>query len=512
MTKLVRYNLRIVLSNNWWLLVFPIAVSQLTVFWTIITRKFAPQIPSESAEMVTPLLAAFLCAHVMTAEYQSRVGAIMASKPLNLGKAVLMRVAAVLCLVWLLELASLAAYYFGMEPYNISAPFLASIPSTLFLALLALTFATLFRNALAGFGVAALYWSLDLPAGPPANHFLSLRSYSTFLASTGPQLDALVTPWWVAKVLLLAGAIALYLYHGRLVFRLGIVPPMRARRRSLGWAAGLVALYVVSGACVKVAYGYSKRGGLQPNDGTWFRRQVAAYGPIPVASLFGPAFSRYLGDTNGWRPAAEEADMLGDTLAHHRALREVVERMPGSVWAPSAAELLGRLTGRQGSTIDERVAVFQRVADRYPNSPYVDVALREKARIFDGAEMPERARDEYEKMVARRPDSAYRNEALRYMINVDAGKGDYASVAKWAKMWADSAPIQEKFSAYLALAESLHAQHDAAGAKDAAKRAVDTAKAYQEARRNDQVTGTASLFLRWDRDARQTEGKAKAML
>jgi tetratricopeptide (TPR) repeat protein len=512
MTKLVRYNLRIVLSNNWWLLVFPIAVSQLTVFWTIITRKFAPQLPADSAELVTPLLAAFLTAHVMTAEYQSRVGAILASKPLNLGKVVLMRVSAVLVLVWLLELASLAAYYFGMEPYGMLAPFLASIPSTLFLSMLALTFATLFRNALAGFGIAALYWCFDLPSGPPANHFLSLRSYATFLSSSGPQLDALVTPWWIAKVVLLAGAVALYLYHGRLVFRLGIVPPMRARRRSLGWAAALVAIYVVSGACMKVGYGYSQRGRLQPNDGTWFRQQFAAYGPIPVASVFGPAFSRYLGDTNGWRPAADEADMLGDTLKHHRGLREVVDRMPDSLWAPSAAELLGRLSSRQGTTVDERVSVFQKVADRYPNSPYVDVSLREKARIYDGAEMQERARDEYEKMVALRPASVFRNEALHYIVNVDAGKGDYSSVAKWAKMWTNSAPIQEKFSAYLALAEALKSRNDTAGAKDAAKRAVDAARAYDEARRNDRVPGTASSYLKWDRESRQAAGKAKAML
>ena len=57
---LIRYNLRVVVFNNWWLLVFPIAISQFTVFWSIITEKFAPALPAANAETVTPLLAAFL--------------------------------------------------------------------------------------------------------------------------------------------------------------------------------------------------------------------------------------------------------------------------------------------------------------------------------------------------------------------------------------------------------------------------------------------------------------------
>src|ERR1051326_4951758 len=112
---LIRYNFRVLVFNNWWLVVFPLAASQLSVFWYIITQKFTPSLPAQCAELVSPLLAAFLSAHVLTAEYQSRIGAIVASKPVNIGKVVLMRLAVVMGLVWFLGFLSLLAFYYGMD-------------------------------------------------------------------------------------------------------------------------------------------------------------------------------------------------------------------------------------------------------------------------------------------------------------------------------------------------------------------------------------------------------------
>jgi len=68
------------------------------------------------------------------------------------------------------------------------------------------------------------------------------------------------------------------------------------RRRAMIAAVTLIAFYMVSGAALKVVYGYANRGSLAPNDVGWFRRQFLPYGPIPVASLFGSDFARYLGE------------------------------------------------------------------------------------------------------------------------------------------------------------------------------------------------------------------------
>ena len=96
--------------------------------------------------------------------------------------------------------------------------------------------------------------------------------------------------WWIAKCLLLMGALVLFVIHSRLVFRLGAPLTQRGRRRALGWAGCLAVVYLAFGACLKAGYGYANRGRLEPNDGAWFRRQFASFGPIPAAYLFGPAF------------------------------------------------------------------------------------------------------------------------------------------------------------------------------------------------------------------------------
>ena len=43
---LLRYNFRVLMFHNWWLLVIPLAVSQLSIFWTILTQRFSPPLPA----------------------------------------------------------------------------------------------------------------------------------------------------------------------------------------------------------------------------------------------------------------------------------------------------------------------------------------------------------------------------------------------------------------------------------------------------------------------------------
>ncbi len=498
--------------NNWWILVFPVAVSQLTVFWNLIMQKATSVgLPATSVELITPLLAAFLSAHVLSAEYPARVGAILASKPLNIGKVVLLRLGAVLALVWVLELISLAAYYYGMGPYDVRSAFLASVPSTLFLAMLATTFATLFRHPLAGFGVAILYWALDLPSGPPLNPFGTLKSYSIALTSLGPNMDGLVRYWWVAKAALLAGALLLYMLNARLVFRLGVPATQRARRRAVGFAVLLLASNMLIGAVAKVSYGFQNRGDLFPNDGAWFRRQFAGFGPIPVTYLFGTAFRYYIGDIpNAWRFQQEgESDLLGATTQHERSLHEVVDRMSGSMWAPSSAELLARLTGRQQPTLEKRIAVFQSLADRFPNSPYVGFAIRQKALSFDGENRFDDARAAYEELLRLRPNSSFRTEALRYIVETERKRGNHSVAEKWAREWIRSATIRERPSAYVALAEAQRSQGNAVGATESSKQALQAFREYRKTRIaiNAQAAPDAQE-LKWDREANEAEVKA----
>ncbi len=480
---LLKYNFRVMMLNNWLLLAFPVAVSQLTVFWLVLTRQFTQELPAMSVEMVSPILAAFLGAHLLNSEYRSRVGAILASRPVNIGKIVFSRLVVMLFMVWGLALISLLAYRFMGKPFDIVPPFIACIPSTLFLAMLALTFATLFRSALAGFAVAALYWSLDLVPGAPLFPYLSLRSLAAWYAvQNNPMHQTFLTDWWIAKVLLLALSVALYLVHNRMVFSVGSALTMRSRRRSVISAGVILTAYLLSGAVLKVSYGYMHRGELSRGDLAWFRYQLGPFGPIPVEALFGSDFRAYVGDIgNPWRPSAEEADLLGATAEHNTRLHASLAAHPNSMWATSIAYALCQLEGRNKKTPDQAVAYLRDVLQKYPYGPYVGPELRDIARIYLDDNRPDQALAPFEELLKRAPTSSCRSEAFRYLYEHAMAAGNKQEALTRAQSWAQSAPIFEEFEALFDAAQLKAELGDTAAARDLAKQAVAAAGKFDAA-------------------------------
>ena len=512
---LLRYNLRVLVFNNWWLVVFPIAVSQATVFWTIITNTPNEIAPVKTVETVTPLVAAFLCAHILSAEYRSRIGAILASKPIDAHKVVFWRLAAAFGLVFFLAGLSLLAFNFGLGQFDMGRAFAASIPSTLFLGLLGLLFATLLRNPLAGFAAAACYWALDLPPGPPLHPFLSLRSYTNSLIAAdlfGEQ--PLSEPWWMAKTALLIGAGILYVAHGRALFTLGTGASTRTARRGVVLLAAIVITYILTGAFIKVGYGYANRGKLIPDDGAWFRRQFASYGPIPVASLFGPSFRAYLGSfPKIWRiNADEDAQRWDDTPQHRRDLRSIVDHVPNSAWAPGAAELLGRMEEANPETLDSALALYRRIMEKYPQSPYQEQAIRGSARALSEAGRKDEAREMYESFIQRVPNSRYRTEAVRFLIESDIERGSLDSALARANEWIKIAPIQERFLAHFAVATV----HQKAGRRDdaaqAAQKTLEASNAFRQAVVDHRIPANQVQIVKWQGDSANTDNLANGIL
>jgi tetratricopeptide (TPR) repeat protein len=488
--SLLKYNFRIMMLNNGLLVAFPLAISQLTVFWIILTRRYSPDLPTGSVELITPLLGAFLGAHLLSAEYRSRIGALLASRPVNIERILVIRLLVVLALVWTLGLISLMAYYKLMQPFDLKRPILACIPSTLFLIMLAVTFATLFRHSLAGFGVAAVYWALDLMPGPPLQPYMSLRALTSYYSVyVFPEKQTFLHEWWISKILLLLGALLLYLFHSRLVFTLGSQQTAGLRRRALAGAAGLIAFYLVSGAVLRVGYGYANRGRLAPNDIGWFRAQFAPYGPIPVASLFGQDFAKYLGEmTNPWRmPEGNDADVIGETDKHRRALRDVLAKSPNSPWAPSAADALVRMEARRQSKLEDAIRYYRIVVDRYPNSPYVDFALRQSAKTYLDAGRPADADAAYAELMRRTPNSVYRSEALRYLVQASQLAGRWDDAVRWSTQWTQLAPVEDRFDAWIILAQLRKAHGDDAGAKQAAQQALTSVREFRAAMASESI-------------------------
>lgn len=512
---LLRYNFRIMMLNNRWLVAFPLAVSQLTVFWLIVTRQFTADLPSQCVELVSPLLGAFLGAHLLSAEYRSRVGALLACRPVNIGRIVVLRLIVMLALVWALAWISLMAFTYGKQPFDFTPPILACIPSTLFLTMLAMTFATLFRHSLAGFGIAALYWTMDLLPGPAVQPYMSLRtltSYYTVLKF--PDQQTFVKEWWISKVILLVGALILYILHARIVFTLGSPQTLKLRRRAMIGAVGLIAFYMVSGALLRVGYGYTHRGKLTPNDVAWFRRQFAPYGPIPVSALFGPDFPRYLGDiANPWRtPEGEDADVMGDTDKHRHALRAIIANSPNSPWAASAADALARISGHRQSDIKESVAYYRTVVDKYPASPYVDYSLRQAAHVYMDAARPGDAEAAYAELMTKKPNSSYNSEALRYLVQAAQLSNRWDDAARWATQWTTLAPLEDRFDAWVVLAQLRKAHGDEAGAKQAAQSALNSVTEFRRALTSGALSLGPSRTNMRQRAADTAEAGAKAIL
>ena len=74
---LLRYNFGIVWGHTPWLLIIPVAASMLVLFWNMaMASMFTPSKVAQTTEGLAPILAAFLCAHLLGVEYRFRIGEI----------------------------------------------------------------------------------------------------------------------------------------------------------------------------------------------------------------------------------------------------------------------------------------------------------------------------------------------------------------------------------------------------------------------------------------------------
>ena len=501
---LLRYNFRVMMLHNKWLIVFPLAVSQLTIFWLLATREFTIELPAQCVELITPILGAFLGAHLLAAEYQSRVGALLASRPVNISRIVILRLLMMLTFIFFLAGLTLAAFYFGKEPYSFAPHILACIPSTLFLSLLGLTFATLFRHSLAGFGAAALFWIFDLIPGASLNPYLSLKSLTSYYYALHiPDRQTFLNEWWVAKIVLCVGAVLLYLFHSRIVFSLGSPQSQRLRRRAIFVALAIPVFYLFTGAAIKMTYGYSHRGELRPNDVAWFRYQFASYGPIPMASVFGGDFTRYLGQSsNLWRMSEEdEADLMGENIKHKRDLHMLLQKNPNSPWASGAAETIARMEAHQQKEPAAALAYYRVIVEKYPNSPYLDYALYQIANTLEESGNKEEAHRAYAELLQRVPNSVHRSDALKFQIQWNRSAGKMDEAAKIAEQWTTVAPLQDRFQAWLILTQLRRDSKDLSGAKKASVEMMASFREYQQA-----VSKGDLLLLPNARKAREEDG------
>src|SRR5262249_13726082 len=189
--SLWRYTFKILTGTGYWVLIVPVAAMMIVTIWMMALQTAFDQATADQiAEMMMPILGAFLVAHSLAPEYRSSIGAVLASKPVSLHRVLTLRVALGLIAPLLLTAVPIVLSSLTIKAVDVVTPLVGALPSLWFLSMLALTFATLFRSPLGGFAVAAGLWALDLEVGYSVHPLLSLQAIHA-----KETVDPLATLW-----------------------------------------------------------------------------------------------------------------------------------------------------------------------------------------------------------------------------------------------------------------------------------------------------------------------------
>ena len=496
--RLWRYNYAILTGAGYWVIVLPVAVSQVVSLWMMaMAGDFDQTTATRIGEMMTPILGAFLAAHCLAPEYRSRVGSVLVCKPVSLHRVVTMRVALAMLAAITLTAITLGVCSVGLQPIGVMEPLLAALPSVWFLSLLALTFATLFRNAFGGFGVAAAVWALDLSVGYGIHPYLSLQGYTAVL-----EQDPLSELWIANKVTLVVGGALLMALHSRLLRRLAQPAERRDAVKLSAAAAAVIGVYCVSGAAATLAFAHRHRGNLKHADVVWLQRQMALYEPVPVARVFGPAFATYVDKPAAAPPAAAEGDTAAEPGTARSArvaqLEGALRRWPGSIWADGIALALARERTRVDPV--QAVADYYRVAELYPKSPFAPKALAAVVRIeSDEVDPAERLRAT-RRLVQAYPRSADIEVAAGELLERYPDEIAEAEVEQAALLAAAAGDRYRRPRWLVVAAEAQAARGDVTAARATVARAQELAKAIVAGEQQDPDPLTANVPRRTEVD------------
>lgn len=372
-----QYDARILLSNSYWLLVIPLVASQLVVFWHMaVAAVVRDGTVASTCELVVPLLAAFLCAHVVAPEHRNRVDELTFVRPVSILRTVILRLIALYTITVLLAAVMLFVYKVGLkQEFTLSTLAIASVPSILFLSMLSMAFASAWRTPAAGIGAALVYWAVDAAWGSGLNPLFGLHEYSVALNAREGTEQPLSSAWLISKGALLVMALVAAWAGGKTLGRPAAPKRWRAGLRVASGAAVCAVVYLVTGGLWQ--YSEARR---EAETDPLRARQVyvdafAAYGPLPVALMFGPSFAGYAGYLQpGGNTIASMTDQKEQVIGR---LRNVAERWPESRWADDALFEVIRLRtvrdpGEEDAEKENKLSLMlsKVFLDRYPTSPF----------------------------------------------------------------------------------------------------------------------------------------------
>lgn len=366
--RIWRYNYAILLGGGYWVIVLPVAATMVVTLWMMaLATDFNQPYATRLGELMIPILGAFLASHCLAPELRSGTGAVLASKPFPFYRVIGVRFLLALLTPVLLVYLSLMFCSMTLSPIDIGPVILAAVPPLWFLSALALLCSILFRSPLAGLMVPAALWVVDVVLGYSANPFLSGRGLSAML-----EREVMSNLWIYGKGLLLLLGTLLLSLQTRNVHRLCRSADQADLFRIAAWVAAAAAGYAFTGLVCTLAYAHVHRARLPFGDVAWLRRQMAAYGPLPVTRLFGPAFHTYV-----QQPLNRDGSVNRTLRAS--LLERAVEAYPRSIWADSIAYALALEV--EAVEPPRCAEAFLRVADLHGSSPFAPRALSRVIRL-----------------------------------------------------------------------------------------------------------------------------------
>ncbi len=479
---LIRYNFSIVWGHTPWLIVVPVAAGMLVLFWNMaLASVFTPAQAALTTECLAPALAAFLSAHLLGVEYRQRAGEITFSKPFAAGRILMLRLLAGYLLIAAMVAVMLFVYARGIgTEFPMQGVILAGIPSVLFLSMLSLTVATLFRQPAMGLMVAGLTWAVDAYGGVQIHPVLSLQGYAGWLANPD---GGLADGWRLGKAILLALAGLLYVANLRLI---GRPEGVRTRRKALRNAAvlvGLLLLYLYTGAMAKVALGKRYEAGQPARARIWYREQFGFYGALPVARLVGRDFADYIGAGG---ESGASADASGLFLARSQRdlarLQRVLSRSPRGRWADHALFELARAAQSSSAAglPANAPALYRQLSEQYPESVFAPPALGALNTLSSRSGDTDTRSWACRRLVERYPESREAGPAVQSLVGELRAAGRQAEALSLVEALAAKAPPETRVQVWQVAGDLLAEMRRPADARARYDRALAELAAQQE--------------------------------
>ena len=485
------YNVRILLGNSYWLIITPIVVAQLVLFWNIATSGLssAPG-AAQTIEILAPILGALLCAYAVSPEHAG-VGELVFVRPISLEKLLLLRLAAIFAFVLVLLIPPLVIFRLTVTDFAVLPALLSGLVSALFLSALAMALASATRQPLLGLGVAGAFWAFDFLLGAQFNPLLTLHTYAGYLS--GAPMSEL---WLYGKAVLLTLAAALYLWNRRLLGR-----PAAPRRvlvivRNVVLVVAILVGYLYTGAAGKLVYLLRNEGRLGNQAWISYQQAFRVYGPLPVPWLFGPVFPQYLQAELGRTPPLLTSAVQSAQVRKRMEL--VVEKYPRSLWADNAAFELARARSHAPAPQSLTILRYQAhqeptqevvesgesgmaeallaFAQHYPRSPFAPIALSQRAQVGERLLDFDLTVDSYRRLVADCLTSEQSAKAGLTLAELYLKEGKYDAALAAAKVAAETAPWDQKPTALLRAAFAAQQAGNAMLAREYYQRARDEAQ------------------------------------